>query len=97
MARHMLEHVGQKVRMVGNLVTIKYARTRQGQWMNFGAFLDATGEFFDVVNFPDSLKKYPYKGQGIYLIYGEITEEFGFPGLTVEKMARMPFKPDPRY
>jgi DNA-directed DNA polymerase III PolC len=97
MARHMLEHLGRKVRMLGNLVTIKYVRTRHKQWMNFGTFLDAEGEFFDVVNFPDSLKRYPYKGQGIYLIYGLITEEFGFPGMTVEKMAKLPYRPDPRY
>jgi DNA polymerase-3 subunit alpha len=97
MARQMMQHVGKKVRMLGNLVTIKYVRTKHKQWMHFGAFLDAEGEFFDVVNFPDSLKKYPYKGQGIYLIYGTITEEFGFPGMTVEKMAKLPFRPDPRY
>jgi len=97
MAREMLLHVGKKMRMVGQRVTVKHVRTRHGQWMNFGTFLDAEGEFFDVVNFPDSLKRYPYKGEGIYLIYGEITEEFGFPGLTVEKMAKLPFKPDPRY
>jgi len=97
MARDMLKHVGRKVRMLGNLVTIKYVRTKHRQWMHFGAFLDTEGEFFDVVNFPDSLKRYPYKGQGIYLLYGEITQEFGFPGMNVEKMAKMPFKPDPRY
>jgi DNA polymerase-3 subunit alpha len=97
MARHMLRHVGKKVRMLGNLVTIKYVRTRHHQWMHFGTFLDAEGEFFDVVNFPDSLKRYPYKGQGIYLLYGEITEEFGFPSMTVGKMAKLPFKADPRY
>ena len=85
------------VQLLGNLVTIKYVRTKHKQWMHFGAFVDAEGEFFDVVNFPDSLKKYAYKGQGIYLIYGEITEEFGFPGMTVEKMAKLPFQPDPRY
>lgn len=97
MARQMLQHLGQKVRMLGNLVTIKYVRTKHKQWMHFGCFVDVEGEFFDVVNFPDSLKKYPYKGQGIYLIYGQITEEFDFPGLTVEKMAKLPFQPDPRY
>ena len=97
MARHMLEHLGRKVRMLGNMVTVKHVRTRHKQWMNFGTFLDAEGEFFDVVNFPDSLKRYPYKGRGIYLLYGEITEEFGFPGMTVEKMAKLPYKPDPRY
>jgi DNA-directed DNA polymerase III PolC len=97
MAREMLQHVGKKVRMLGNMVTIKYVRTKHKQWMHFGCFLDMEGEFFDVVNFPNSLKKYPYKGQGIYLIYGKITEEFGFPGMTVEKMAKLPYQPDPRY
>jgi len=97
LSRQMYEKVGKRVRMLGNLVTIKHVRTKQKQWMNFGTFLDVEGEFFDVVNFPASLKRHPYKGNGIYLLYGEITEEFGFPGMTVEKMARLPYKPDPRY
>lgn len=96
-ARDMMAHVGKKVRMVGNLVTIKYVRTVKHEWMHFGTFLDVTGEFFDVVNFPASLKNYPYKGKGVYLLLGTITEENGFPGLTVEKMAKLPFRPDPRY
>jgi len=97
LSRHMLQHAGKKVRMLGNLVTVKHVRTKQRQWMNFGTFLDAEGEFFDVVNFPDSLKRYPYKGKGIYLLLGEITQEAGFPSMTVEKMAKLPFRPDPRY
>jgi DNA polymerase III alpha subunit len=97
LARDMMQNVGKKVRMLGNLVTIKYVRTKHKQWMHFGCFLDNEGEFFDVVNFPDSLKRYPYRGNGIYLLFGEITEEFGFPGMTVQKMARLPYKPDPRY
>ena len=97
LASHMLSHLGKKVRMLGNLVTVKNVRTKRKEWMNFGTFLDTEGEFFDVVNFPDSLRRYPYKGRGIYLLYGMITEEFGFPGMTVEKMAKLPYKPDPRY
>jgi DNA-directed DNA polymerase III PolC len=97
LARDMLQHRGKKVRMLGNLVTVKHVRTKHKQWMNFGTFVDAEGEFFDVVNFPDSLKRFPYKGQGIYLVFGKITEEFGFPGMTAEKMAKLPYKPDPRY
>jgi DNA polymerase-3 subunit alpha len=49
------------------------------------------------VNFPDSLKKYPYKGYGIYLMLGKIVEEFGFPSIEIEKMVRMPVKADPRF
>jgi DNA polymerase-3 subunit alpha len=97
MAAQMLEHVGKKKRMLGRLVTTKNVRTVKREWMHFGTFIDLHGEFFDVVNFPNSLKKYSYKGSGIYILLGEITEEMGFPGMTVDKMEKMPFKPDPRY
>ncbi|MBN2175624.1 MAG: DNA polymerase III subunit alpha [Bacteroidales bacterium] len=96
LANDMIRYVGKKVRMVGNLVTIKYVRTVKKEWMHFGTFLDATGEFFDTVHFPNSLKNYPFKGKGVYLILGEITEEFDFPSLTVEKLAKLPLKADPR-
>jgi DNA polymerase-3 subunit alpha len=96
-AADLISHVGKKIKMLGNLVTIKYVHTVKGEWMHFGCFLDSRGEFFDTVNFPDSLKTYPFRGYGIYLILGTVTEEFGFPGITVEKMAKLPFKKDPRY
>ncbi len=95
-AKDMIRFVGKKIRMVGNLVTIKYVKTVHKDWMHFGTFLDSTGEFFDTVHFPNSLKNYPFKGKGIYLILGEITEEFGFPSMTVEKLAKLPLKADPR-
>jgi hypothetical protein len=97
MARDMTKHIGKKVRMLGNLVTIKNVRTVKHEWMHFGTFLDVTGEFFDTVHFPNSLKQYRFRGYGIYLVLGIITEEFGFPSLTVEKMAKMPLMKDPRY
>jgi error-prone DNA polymerase len=97
LARQMIGNVGKKVRMLGNLATTKYVWTSNKKIMQFGTFLDCEGEFFDTVNFPPSLKNYPFKGRGIYLILGIITEEFGFPSLTVEKMAKMPFVADPRY
>lgn len=96
-ASDLMNHVGRKVRMLGNLVTIKYVHTVKGEWMHFGCFLDMHGEFFDTVNFPNSLKNYPFRGYGVYLVLGVVTEEFGFPGITVEKMAKLPFRKDPRY
>jgi DNA polymerase-3 subunit alpha len=92
----MIENVGRKVRMLGQLVTIKYVRTVKREIMNFATFIDASGEFFDTVHFPPSLKAYPFRGDGIYLILGTITEEFGYASLEVEKMAKMPLQPDPR-
>jgi DNA polymerase-3 subunit alpha len=84
------------VRMVGELVTIKYVYTKKREIMHFGCFLDIHGEFFDTVHFPDSLKKYPFTGYGVYLIEGKVVEEFGFASVEVSKLARLPYKPDPR-
>jgi DNA polymerase-3 subunit alpha len=88
-ARDLLQYTGRKVRMVGLLVHIKNVRTVRGEWMHFGTWLDAEGEFFDTVHFPASLKKYPFHGPGIYLILGRVTEEYGVPSLETEKMARL--------
>jgi DNA polymerase III alpha subunit len=96
MAKDMIHNIGKKVRLVGHLVTLKYVRTVKKEWMHFGTFFDAKGEFFDTVHFPDSLKNYPFKGKGLYLMFGEITQEFGFATLTVEKLAKLPLKSDPR-
>jgi hypothetical protein len=96
LAKDMIGNVGKKVRMLGHLVTIKYVKTVKKDWMHFGTFLDATGEFFDTVHFPNSLKNYSFKGQGVYLMLGEITQEFDFPSMTVEKLAKLPMKKNPR-
>jgi DNA polymerase III alpha subunit len=96
MAKDMIGFLGKKVRMLGQLVTIKYVRTVKKEWMHFGTFIDITGHFFDTVHFPDSVKNYPFRGDGIYLVLGKIVEEFGFPSMEVQKMAKMPLKKDPR-
>ncbi len=96
MARGMLPNAGRKVRMLGWLVNVKYVRTVRKELMHFGCFLDAEGMFFDTVHFPDCVKKWPFRGNGIYLLEGKLTEEFDFPSLSVEKMARVSMKADPR-
>ncbi len=96
MAREMIQYLDKKVRMVGRMVTIKYVRTTKKEIMHFGTFIDCTGNFFDTVHFPDSLKNFPFKGPGIYLILGKVVEEFGFPSVEVEKMAKLPYKPNPK-
>ncbi len=97
LAKDLIHYIGKEIRILGNLVTIKNVRTSKGEWMHFGCFLDTTGEFFDTVNFPDSLKQYAFRGYGVYLILGKVVEEFGFPSIEVKKMAKLPYKKDPRY
>ena len=95
-ARNLNENTGRTVKMVGRLVTVKYVKTVKNEMMNFGTFVDSEGEFFDTVHFPGSLKKWPFTGEGIYLMLGKIVEEFGYASLEVEKMAKLELKPDPR-
>jgi DNA polymerase-3 subunit alpha len=95
-ARELTEHVGSKVRMVGQLVTIKYVRTVNRRMMHFATFLDADGEFFETVHFPQVSRQWPFRGHGIYLIGGRIVSEFGHPSVEVEKMAVLPLQGDPR-
>jgi DNA polymerase III alpha subunit len=96
-AKVLIRNVGRKVRMVGHLVTIKYIKTIKREWMNFGCFIDHEGNFFDTTHFPQSLVSYQFKGAGTYLILGKVVEEFGYASVEVEKMAKLPVKPDKRY
>lgn len=96
MAKDMLRNVGRRFRMLGKLVTIKPVRTARGDRMALATFADCMGEHFDTVHFPKVLTDWPFQGDGVYLLLGKVTEEFGQPSLEVEKMARMPYKPNPK-
>ncbi len=95
-AMEMSKHTGHSVRMLGLLVNIKYVRTKRKEMMHFATFLDDRGEMFDTTHFPNISKQYPFCGHGIYLLRGKVTDEFGYASLEVEKMAKMPLRPDPR-
>ena len=92
MACQMLNFVGQRYRMLGKLVTVKNFRTSKGDPMALATFIDATGEAFDTVLFPQVFKNYPFQGDGVYLLLGKVTEEFGQPSLEVEKIGRLEYK-----
>ena len=96
-AHQLSADLGQVLKMVGVLVTIKYVRTIKNEIMYFGTFLDSQGEFFDTVHFPDIARAFPFRGRGVYLILGKVVEEFGFPSLETIKMAKLPLQSDPRY
>ncbi len=96
MARQLDDNLGKQVRMLGRLVTIKYVKTVKKELMHFATFIDYEGQFFDTVHFPDTLKRYPFQGYGIYLILGKVVEEFGYASLEAKKLAKLPIQPDPR-
>ena len=60
------------------------------QAMFFGTFLDDRGEVFDTVHFPDSARKFPFRGRGFYSIKGKVTEDFGVYAVEVAWMDKLP-------
>ena len=88
---------GKKVTTVGYLVTVKTTKTANGRLMYFGTFVDQKGDWLDSVHFPPIAEKYPFRGKGIYLIYGKVTEEFGCYQIEAEFLDKLPIVPDPRY
>ena len=96
-AKDLIKHVGETVKILGNYITYKSLRTSKGDPMAFGTFLDEDGDFFDTTNFPNTIREYPFKGWGVYLILGKVVEEFGFPSIEVHKMAKLPIRLDDRH
>jgi len=96
MAKDLLNHHKKTVRMLAYLVSRKHVPTKMGA-MYFGTWIDVEGEFFDTAHFTGSLKEYPFQGGGCYLLLGNVEVDYHFPTITVTKMAKMPFIPDPRY
>ncbi|RRJ88102.1 DNA polymerase III subunit alpha [Flavobacterium macacae] len=96
MAKDLLKNHKKQVRMLAYLISRKHVPTKMGA-MYFGTWIDADGEFFDTAHFTDSLAKYPFLGGGCYLLLGNVEVDYHFPTITVVKMAKMPFIPDPRY
>lgn len=92
LAKDMASQIGATVRMLGYFVAKKDVRTSQGKAMGFGTWVDVEGRFFDSVHFPNAFEAYPFRGKGCYLMKGKIVEDFGFPSLDVEKMAKLEWK-----
>ncbi|RYD98999.1 MAG: DNA polymerase III subunit alpha [Sphingobacteriales bacterium] len=96
MAKDLLKHHKKQVRMLAYLISRKHVPTKMGA-MYFGTWIDAEGELFDTAHFTASLAAYPFQGGGCYLLLGNVEVDYHFPTITVTKMAKMPFIPDPRY
>lgn len=96
MACDLIKHHKREVKMLAYLVSRKHVPTKMGA-MYFGTWIDANGDFFDTAHFTGSLKQYPFKGGGCYLLLGIVEVDYHFPTITISKMEKMPFIPDPRY
>jgi len=96
MAKDLTKYHKKQVKMLAYLISRKHVPTKKGT-MYFGTWIDAEGEYFDTAHFPNCLEGYPFQGGGCYLLLGTVEVDFHFPTVTIHKMAKMPFIPDPRY
>ncbi len=96
MAKDLVIHHKKQVRMLAYLISRKQVPTKKGN-MYFGTWIDHEGTYFDTAHFPDCLAQYPFQGGGCYLLLGNVEVDYHFPTITIIKMAKMPFIPDPRY
>lgn len=96
MAKDLTKYHKQTVKMLAYLISRKHVPTKKGD-MYFGTWIDVEGEYFDTAHFTDCLQQYPFQGGGCYLLLGTVEVDYHFPTVTIHKMAKMPFIPDPRY
>jgi DNA polymerase-3 subunit alpha len=88
-ADDMKRQTGKSFSITGYLVTTKMTYTAGKKIMNFGTFLDASGQMFDTVHFPEASVKFPFRGRGFYNLSGKITEEFGVFTLGISRMDKL--------
>lgn len=81
---------GKPVCILGYMVTIKYTSTIKGEPMYFGTFYDKQGVVFDTVHFPDSARRFPFRGRGFYRVKGVVVEDFGVSMIEVNCMEKIP-------
>lgn len=65
-AADLAQHEGNTIRIVGDFVCEKFVKTKRGDLMKFGTFLDVEGRFFDTVHFPQTLAQFPLRGGGVF-------------------------------
>ena len=103
MVKDLLTYHKRQVKMLAYLISRKHVPIKKKNYpgkkddMYFGTWIDAEGQYFDTAHFPDSLKKFPFKEGGIYLLLGTVEVDYYFPTVTITKMAKMPLIADPRY
>jgi len=89
-ANELKDRVSRYVSIIGYLVTTKNTRTVDHKLMHFGTFLDEEGNIFDTTHFPDTARKYPFRGKGLYFLKGKVAEDFGYPMIEVDYMVKLP-------
>tara|TARA_Y100001933_G_C18850099_1_gene501353 strand:- start:233 stop:922 length:690 start_codon:yes stop_codon:yes gene_type:complete len=85
------------ITIYGYLISLKNSKSASGQAIAFGMFSDRKGGIIDTVHFNLVLKRYPFSGNGIYMLKGRVVEEFDFYCIEVSYMKKQRYIEDPRF
>lgn len=92
LSKDMEHNFGKIIQVLVYFIDYKVVTTIRNERMSFGTFLDVNLDWVDTVHFPDSLRQYPLKGRGFYLITGRVVRDFGVYSLEVSKMMKVGYK-----
>jgi len=90
-ASELPQRVGQRIWLLGWLVTRKEVLTKAGETMEFVSFEDETA-IYETVFFPKTFQRFCQKvdaGRG-YLIHGQVESEFDAVSVTVLQVSELP-------
>ncbi|MEZ5058508.1 MAG: hypothetical protein R2879_15855, partial [Saprospiraceae bacterium] len=93
----MPKYANKMVHMLAYFICRKTTATKHGERMAFDAWWDIEGDYLNTVIFPKPMKQFPYRGIGVYLLYGKVMEEFGVCNLDIHYMEKIPYVPDTRF
>lgn len=88
-ANEIPQNLGKEIQIIGQLVTTKYAKTKNGDTMFFGTFLDEGRNWIDTVLFPAVAARFIFRGYGCYVIKGKVTLEFNFYTIEVSHIEKL--------
>jgi DNA-directed DNA polymerase III PolC len=97
LAKDLHHFKDKRVYIKGYLIHTKRTRTSKHEDMMFGTFLDEEGQWLDTVHFPPVAKKYPFRGKGVYKVYGYVMMDYDCISIEAEYMEKMDVMEDPRY
>jgi DNA polymerase-3 subunit alpha len=97
LAKDLHRFENQNVWIKGYLIHAKKTTTSTGERMFFGTFLDEEGEWLDTVHFPQIAMKFPFRGRGVYKVYGTVLMEYDCTNIEAISMEKMSIIEDPRY
>jgi len=87
LAKHLAQHVGEEVTVIGWLITEKIISTKKGEPMEFITLEDQTG-LYDATVFPNTYRRYCHllATNQAYVLTGLVEEQFSTITLTVKEL-----------